>query len=40
MFRTIVVRSDLAREVVRKAVRGKLLRSVTVECAKRRNYHR
>lgn len=35
MFRTIILRSDVAKDLLRKAVRAKTLRTVTIECAKR-----
>lgn len=40
MFRTIILRSDVAKEVVRKSLRSKSIRNVSVEYCKRRHYHR
>ncbi|XP_057666622.1 dihydrolipoyllysine-residue acetyltransferase component of pyruvate dehydrogenase complex, mitochondrial isoform X1 [Diorhabda carinulata] len=40
MFRTIILRSDVAKEVVRKSFRSKSIRNVSVEYYKRRHYHR
>ncbi|KAJ8923342.1 hypothetical protein NQ315_001900 [Exocentrus adspersus] len=38
MFRTIILRSDVAKGLVRKALRAKTFRAITVECAKRHYY--
>ncbi|XP_044253375.1 dihydrolipoyllysine-residue acetyltransferase component of pyruvate dehydrogenase complex, mitochondrial isoform X2 [Tribolium madens] len=40
MLRTIVVRSDLAKSTLRKVVRSNIVRTLSVECTKRRNNHR
>ncbi|KAJ8956653.1 hypothetical protein NQ318_014007 [Aromia moschata] len=40
MFRTIILRSDVAKDLLRKAIRTRTLRNVAVECVKRRHYHR
>lgn len=38
MFRTIILRSDVAKDLLRKAVRAKTLRTVAIECTKRHYY--
>ncbi|CAH1113634.1 unnamed protein product [Psylliodes chrysocephalus] len=40
MFRTVILRSDVAREILRKSLRSKSFRNVSIECGKRRHYHR
>ncbi|XP_050509874.1 dihydrolipoyllysine-residue acetyltransferase component of pyruvate dehydrogenase complex, mitochondrial isoform X6 [Diabrotica virgifera virgifera] len=40
MFRTIILRNDVAKEIFRKSLRSKTLRNVSIECCKRRHYHR
>lgn len=40
MFRTIILRSDVAKEIVRKSLRLKTLRNISIESFKRRQYHR
>ncbi|EFA08008.1 Dihydrolipoyllysine-residue acetyltransferase component of pyruvate dehydrogenase complex, mitochondrial-like Protein [Tribolium castaneum] len=40
MLRTFVVRSELAKGALRKVVRSNIVRTLTVECTKRRNNHR
>ncbi|CAH0563487.1 unnamed protein product [Brassicogethes aeneus] len=40
MFRTIVFRSEVAKSIVRKAVRDNLLKNASVQCTKRRHFHR
>ncbi|KAJ8965135.1 hypothetical protein NQ314_004360 [Rhamnusium bicolor] len=40
MFRTIILRSDVAKDLLKKAVRARTLRNITIECTKRRHYHK
>nr|CAI5822282.1 unnamed protein product [Callosobruchus analis] len=40
MFRSAIARSDLAKEILRKSVRAKIIRNISVECIKRKQYHR
>lgn len=40
MLRTIVVRSELAKSTLQKVVRTNIVRTLSVECTKRRNNHR
>ncbi|CAG9859678.1 unnamed protein product [Phyllotreta striolata] len=40
MFRTIIFRHDVAKEIFRKSLRLKTCRNVSVECVRKRQYHR
>ncbi|CAH1954669.1 unnamed protein product [Acanthoscelides obtectus] len=40
MFRTAIVRSDLTKEILRKSVRAKIIRNISVECIRRKQYLR
>ncbi|VEN45517.1 unnamed protein product [Callosobruchus maculatus] len=40
MFRSAIARSDLAKEILRKSVRAKIIRNISVECIRRKQYHR
>ncbi|CAG9827160.1 unnamed protein product [Diabrotica balteata] len=40
MFRTIILRNDVAKEIFKQSLRSKTLRNVSIECCKRRHYHR
>ncbi|CAH1179828.1 unnamed protein product [Phaedon cochleariae] len=40
MFRTLVIRSDVAKKILRRNIHAKIIRTLSVECAKKNHCHR